>query len=357
MKYIQMKKMIIACVICILHAYGSDNLKGTESAYNAAIQEMFDVVNQMQVAPEEVAGWIVDDHHDEGVEKDELLRRYNILREPQEYLNAIDFVSKTMLEGAYFDSAIDEALERYKQLKKEYLQDLHIATRGKDDKLDAIKKFLARKNQQAAPRANPQYQAPAAVPHRYYPQHAPAPRALKYGWEGNRDLNAFQKRPEKKITVIDNGNFNIYNVASLGHCGLYAINATRQDVINAANGNDLPIVQKLRAEPGTPLTNGQLVKIGVLLHKNVVIFYNNEKVTSDFDENTEEFYEFSEKNPDWPTYYVFTEGTGHFKVAAPVDDDLLNKYGAWKQAHVRESEDIEEGNVDYDALDESQTLR
>lgn len=340
-----------------MHAYGSDDLRMTESAYNEAIQQIFDVVNQAQVDPEDVAKWIVKDRHDERVKKDELLRRYNILREAEEYLKAIDFLTKTIIEGGDYDRAIDEAVERNRQLKKDYLDDLHKAARGKDNKLAFIKQFLARKKQEAAPRANAQHQAPAAVPHRYYPQHATASSVLEYGWEGNRDLNADQQRPEKKITVIDNGDFNIYNVTSLGHCGLYAINATRQDVINAANGNDLPIVQKLRAEPGTPLTNGQLVKIGALLHKNVVILYNNEKVTSDFDENTEEFYEFSQKNPNWPTYYVFTEGTGHFKVAAPTDDDLLNKYGSWKQAHVKGSEDIEEGNIDYDALDESQTLR
>lgn len=390
------KKTILATAMCSFYVHASVADQELRNRYNTALLEMQNYVNGAKVSPADAAAMIYENY--EGIKLKVLKDLYNA-RHPQaaaavsdqpaqwpkllelknypaykndvlnnflSIVSIVDEMKRKVDSGANLDDEINKIDIRtmYHLSKDEFKRlyadvDAHLPIeRFKIVRSHMIYSLLKKSQAAAASVRAAQPQASASAP-----LVATAPPALAYAWANDPSLRAVRGTPESTVTIEDKGRFNIYNVTSFGHCGLYTINTTRQEVLEKARqtNNRGAGIRQLEQHPGAPLSIFELSEIGQLLHKNIVFFVQQgvqiQKVQFDFDESTDEMKDLPPINKEWETYYVLNTGEGHFKIAAPEENALLNQYGQWKQRAVKTDSDFQEGNINYVALDKSQTLK
>ena len=410
------KKTVLTTLMCTFFVYGSENDPVLTSRYATAMIEVQSLVDQVGISPHEAAKMVAENYA--GVASERLLNLYNAryLRAPvsvsvpaaapppqtsaavaapraaalpkpslellhlKDYpefkgqlinrtnvVTVFDAIKLLVDSGANLETEIYKIdLERIYPLNRFEFKNLYhdIIAHSPAERfkiaISHIIHCLLKKKQAAhasVPAAYPQASASASEP-----LVATAPPALDYVWENDPSLRGVRGAPEATVT-IEGARFNIYNVTSFGHCGLYTINTTRDEVLEKARqtNNRTAAINQLAQHPGAPLSILELSEIGQLLNKNIVFFVQQGghigKVREEFDENTGEIKELPPINEAWETYYVYNTGGGHFKIAAPEGDVLLNRYGKWKQSVVKTDRDFPEGYIDYAALDRSQTLQ
>ena len=406
------KTTMLTTLMCTFFVYGSENDRVLESRYATAMIEVRSLVDQVGISPHEAAEMVVENYA--GVASERLLNLYNArylrapvfvsvpaaapppqapaavaalpvpsleLLNPKDYpelkgqfeksiipiVSTLDDIRSRVDSGANLDTEINQInLQRISPLNRSELKNLYHdiaahspAERFKIARSHIIHCLLKKKQAEHASvsAAHPQASASASEP-----LVATAPPALDYAWENDPSLRVVRGAPESTVT-IEGERFNIYNVTSFGHCGLYTINTTRQEVLEKARqtNNRSAAINQLKQYPGAPLSILELSEIGQLLNKNIVFFVQQGghigKVEQEWDDSTDEIKELPPINEAWETYYVYNTGGGHFKIAAPEGDVLLNRYGKWKQSVVKTDRDFPEGNIDYAALDRSQTLQ
>jgi hypothetical protein len=370
--------------MCTFFVYGSENDRILQSRYKTAVEELKSMVNDLGLSFPEAANMVAENY--QGVTSGELLNRYNAVRSqapaavaapratllpapsqellnPKDYpqfnphygkviniLAVVDNIKSKVESGADLDIAMNKiSFQAISPLNNAELKNLYLdlASHAYGERIKIAHSHMVHSllNQERNRNGSEGLVATA-------------PPFLDYAWENNPLLRVVPGAPEQTINIEGQGRFNIYNVTSFGHCGLYAINTTREEVLAKARqaNNRSAGVNQLAQNPGEPLSIFELSEIGQLLEKNIVFLTPFGKVTQEWDESTEEMKDLPAINVAWETYYVFNTGEVHFQIAAPVGNELLNKYGRWKQSVVKTDRDFPDGNIDYVALDRSQTL-